>query len=119
MHVMVIASAIVLAMLQNAAATSARSALVDCLRTSAAEAKKSNVTADGLTPHMKQACDAQAAKLKAALVAIDVKNGISRKQASADADLQLEDYYATQEEKYRFMLERDSKPQAAQTASSN
>ena len=115
MPVMIIASAIVLAMLQNAAATSARSSLVDCLRSAAAEAKKTNVAADGLVPHMKQACEAHAAKLKGVLVAFDVKNGISRKQAGADADLQLEDYYATQEEKYRFELERNK----TQTAAAN
>ena len=116
MHVMIIASAIVLAMLQNAAATSARSALVDCLRTASAEAKKGKVAPDAVAAHMKQACGAQHGALKSALVAFDVKNGISRKQASADADLQLEDYYATQEEKYRFLLERESK---TETASSN
>ena len=110
----VLASAIYAAAMQNAAATSARSALVECLRSAAAEAMKTNVAADGLTPHMRATCSAQAAKLKSALVAFDMKNGISRKQAGADADLQLDDYYATQEDKYRYQLEK-----VAKTASSN
>lgn len=114
MHVTIIASAIVLAMLQNAAANGARSSLVDCLRTAMADAKKNNVAADAVTAHMKQACGAHEAKLKAALIAIDVKNGVGRKQASADAELQADDYYATQEEKYRYELEKQQK-----TASSN
>lgn len=108
------ASAIFLAAVQNSAATSARSALTDCLRSAVSQAKSSNVAADALTAHMRQACTAQAGKLKSVLMAFDMKNGISRKQAGADADLQLDDYYAVQEEKYRYELERK-----AATASTN
>lgn len=110
MITLVIASAISLAAVQNAAATSARSALTNCLRTAVSQAKTTNVAPDALTPHMKQVCEATAGKLKAALVAFDVKNGIKRGQAAADADLQLDDYYATQEDKYRYEIEKASKP---------
>lgn len=105
-----IASTLYAAAIQNAASTSARSALTSCLRSAVAQAKSTKVAPDALAPHMKQACEAAAGKLKAALVAFDVKNGIGRKQASADADLQLEDYYAAQEDKYRYELEKTSQP---------
>lgn len=108
MITLVIASAISVAAVQNAAANSARSALTDCLRSAVAQAKSAKVAPDAVVAQMKQACGAQAEKLKTALVAIDLKNGISRKQASADADLQLEDYYMTQEDKYRYELEKTS-----------
>ena len=111
----VIASAIYAAALQNAAATSARSALVTCLRTAVAEAQKAKVAPEALTDQMRQACAAEAGKLKSALVAFDVKNGIGRKQAASDADLQLDDYYATQEDHYRYELEK----QAPKAASAN
>lgn len=114
MITLVIASAISLVAVQNAAANSARSALTDCLRAAVTQAKSSKVAPDAVVEQMKQACAAQAGKLKAALVAIDVKNGISRKQASADADLQLDDYYAAQEDRYRYELEK-----TATTASAN
>lgn len=109
-----LASAIVAAAFQNAAATAARTAFVECLRSAAAEAKKTNVAADGFVPHIRSACAAEGGKLKATLVAFDLKNGIGRKQAAADADLQLEDLYMTQEEKYRYELEKSAK-----TASTN
>lgn len=114
MIMLLIASTIFAAAVQNAAATSARSALTDCLRSAVAQASTNKLAADAIVSHMRQACDAPAGRLKAALVAFDVKNGISRKQAAEDADLQLDDYYATQEEKYRYLLEK-----GAQTASSN
>lgn len=109
-----LASAIVAAAFQNAAATAARTAFVECLRSAAAEAKKSNIAVDGFIPHLRTTCEAQGSKLKAVLIAFDVKNGIGRKQAAGDADLQLEDFYATQEEKYRYEVEK-----SAQTASAN
>ena len=109
---MVIASAISAAAFQNAAATNARSALMTCLRSAVADAEKGKMAVEALTPHLRQACAADAGKLKSALVAFDVKNGIGRKQAAEDADLQLDDYYATQEEHYRYDVEKRS-PKAA------
>ena len=106
MLVMAMASAMYLAAAQNAAVSSSRTAYADCVRDAAVAVKKDKIPLDQLTPRLREACDAQRTKLKDALVAFDVKNGISRKQAAEDADLQLDDYYLAQEERYAYELEK-------------
>ena len=55
-------------------------------------------------------CGAQAASLKSGLVGFDVKNGIKRTQATADAQAQINDYVAMAAERYES---RVGKPKAA------
>lgn len=112
MLTLAMASAIYVATIQNAAASAARSAFSNCVREAAAQAKKDNVPLEGLAPQVRQACEAQGSKLKAALVAFDVKNGVKRSQAAEDADLQLEDYYAAQQERYEYEIEAKKPKQA-------
>ena len=45
-------------------------------------------------------CEAQAASLKSGLVGFDVKNGIARTRAAADAQAQVDDYFAMAAERY-------------------
>lgn len=104
----VLASVLLAAIVQNAAATSARSALTACLRNATAQAKTEKLAVDALVPRLRQTCEADAAKLKSVLVAFDVKNGISRRQAGEDADMQLEEYYLAQEDHYRHDTERSA-----------
>ena len=47
-----------------------------------------------------KSCDSQANNLKSGLVGFDVKNGVRRTQASADAAAQVDDYIAMSTEKY-------------------
>ncbi len=115
MFALAMASAIALATLQSSAAGSARTAFNGCIREAAAQAKKDKVPLETLAAQLRQACDGEGAKLKAALVAFDVKNGVSRKQAGADADLQLDDYYVAQEERYQYEI-KASKPKEALAA---
>ena len=113
MFSLALASAISIAVVQNAAANSARTALTACLKSVVEQAVKDNIALDALTPRMKETCSAPAGKLKAALVAFDAKNGISRRQAAADADLQLEDYYAVEEERFEYELGKKNKTASA------
>ena len=55
-------------------------------------------------------CGAQATSLKAGLVGFDVKNGIKRSQAAADAQAQIDEYFAMAAERYEF---RVGKPKPA------
>ena len=110
------ASVMYLIAAQNAAISSSRTAYGDCVRDAAVTVKKENVPLDQLVPRLRQACEAQRAELKSALVEFDVKNGVSRKQAGEDADLQLDDYYVAQEERYAYELEKaPAKATAAQS----
>ena len=45
-------------------------------------------------------CGAQANSLKSGLVGFDVKNGIKRTQAAADAQVQIDEYFAMAAERY-------------------
>ena len=45
-------------------------------------------------------CEVQATSLKTGLVGFDVKNGIKRTQATADAQAQIDDYLAMAAERY-------------------
>jgi hypothetical protein len=112
MLILTLASVISLAAVQNSAASSARSAFGQCVQTAAADAKKKDVPLEGLVAHLRQSCEADAGKLKGALVSFDVKNGVKKAQANEDADLQLEDYYSAQEERYRYEIAA-RKPKAA------
>lgn len=46
-------------------------------------------------------CGAQAESLKSGLIGFDVKNGIKRSQAAADAQAQVDDYFATAADRYQ------------------
>lgn len=45
-------------------------------------------------------CQAQADSLKTGLIGFDVKNGIKRSQAAADAQAQIDDYLAVSSDRY-------------------
>ena len=57
-------------------------------------------------------CEGQANNLMSGLVGFDVKNGIRRTQASADAKAQIDDYVAMSSEKYQSQV-GTSKPHIA------
>ena len=66
--------------------------------------------ADGFVAFAHANCSSQEQGLKAAIWAFDAKNKVSRKQSEEDANLQIEDYVLTAEDKYRA---RAPKPAAA------
>jgi len=58
-------------------------------------------------------CEAQAGSLKTGLIGFDVKNGIKRSQAAADAQAQIDDYLAVAADRYES---RTGKPKPAAVA---
>ena len=89
-----------------------------CLRDAVASAKAANVTGDGFKAYAQQTCAEAEAKFKASLAAFNVKNGMGRKSATEDAQLQIDDYLFSAEDKYRFSLEPPKTSQAAAIAPS-
>ena len=112
----VVASAIHLASWQNAAAVNARNELLKCLRETATKAESQKMPADGFVAFAHANCSSQEQGLKAAIWAFDAKNKVSRKQSEEDANLQIEDYVLTAEDKYRA---RAPKPAAAASPQGN
>jgi len=97
---MLIGSAILAALWQNAAADGARSQLRSCIKQAAADAKGQKLSADALPAFIHQKCATQEAGFKSAMWAFDSKNKVSRRQSEEDADLQIEDIVTVAAEHY-------------------
>ncbi len=100
MIVLSIASAIYLVALQNAAANNSRDQLMSCLDETVTKGKTASIAADAFVGFARGQCGAPATSLKSALVAFDVKNKISRKQAEADAESQIDEFVTMTSERY-------------------
>lgn len=87
------------------AAAADRSAYVSCLKDAVTSAKSANVGVDAFKDYAHKACASVEQGFKAKLVSFNVKNGMSKKAAAEDADVQLEDYVYTAEERYRYSVE--------------
>lgn len=88
-----------------------------CLREASAKAGNEKVPGDGIEAYLRSACSVDMEKLKGAVVAFRVKNGMARKAALSDADMTVDDYVATPVDKYKFMIEQNSPPSSAPAAS--
>ena len=77
-----------------------RQDFTDCLKKASQQAAAQQVAPDQYGAFATQQCAAPAAGLRNALTAFDVKNGVKRAKAAADAQLQLDDYIAMSAEKY-------------------
>lgn len=93
-----------------------RQAYAACLKDAVANAKVANVPPDGFKAFAHQACAAAEQKFKASLVAFNVKNGMGRKSAAEDADLQIDDYLYSAEDRYSALL---APPRASQAAANS
>lgn len=102
MILLVGATAITLTALQ-AVINVPRDAFRECMREASAKARSENVTGDNFEAYMRNSCGVQIGSLRSALQAFNLKNGMAKKAAAADADLTIEDYVASPVEHYRFM----------------
>lgn len=90
MIMLTMASAVSLLALQ-ASVNAPRNAFAACIKEADTRAKAEKINPDAFGEYVRSACDPAGAKLKSALVAFDVKNGIGRSQAAADAQMVLDD----------------------------
>lgn len=105
-------SAIALSALQ-AGITAPTDAFRSCLREASTKATNEKVPGDGIEAYLRNACSVDMEKLKTAVVAFRVKNGMTRKAAMSDADMTVDDYVATPVDKYKFMIEINTPPPPA------
>ena len=99
-----IATMIAAAMMGQASAD-LRSAYVTCLGEAVKSAKSASITADGFKDYARTNCAAAEGSFKAKLVSFNVKNGMAKKLAADDAEIQLDDYLYTAGERYRVSLQ--------------
>jgi len=96
------------AMLAGASAEP-RQAYAACLKDAAANAKDSKVSADGFKAYAQQSCAAAEDSFRKVLAAFNVKNGMGKKSAVEDAQVQIDDYVYTADENYRFSFQLPKK----------
>ena len=87
-----------------------------CLKSASTDAMTQKIDAAAFGAFAAAACSAQAASLRDGLIAFDVKNGIKRAQASADAQAQVDDYLAMSGENYAARAPKKDPVQTASTA---
>lgn len=85
-----------------------------CLSSALDAAMAQKIAVSDYSAFVLTTCQAQADSLKTGLVGFDVKNGIKRSQAAADAQAQIDDYLAMAAERYES---RVGKPKPATVAS--
>ncbi len=107
MIMLTMASAIYLAGLQ-AAITGPRIAFSTCLKQASAKAETEKVAPDAYEAYVKAACGPQGEKLKAALVAFDVKNGVGRSRALTDASADVTDGFTASTESYKWRQDKQT-----------
>src|SRR5829696_2765145 len=88
---------------QSAAINTQRDNYLACLKSGLESAKTQKMPADAYEAYLRQNCAALEAKFEASLIAFDVKNKVSRKQAASDAQLQVDDFIGTSVERYKLM----------------
>lgn len=100
MIVVTIASVLALAAVSYSPGSDQRAAFSACLKESIAKAKSAKIASGAFDAFARSHCAAQEAALRKAVVAFDVKNGISRKDANESATLELDDYFLGTAERY-------------------
>ena len=88
-------------LVQNAAINNQRDKFIACLEGTEASAKAQKLAPEALEPQLRQTCAAAEDSFRASLVAFDLKNKVARKQATADANLQIDDFVNSTVEHYK------------------
>ena len=97
---------IIAALVQSAAINGQRDSYEACLTKAFDGAKAQKLPAEALDAHLRTACTSVESTFEAALIAFDVKNKVPRKQAAADAQLQVDDLVDNLVERYRALAAR-------------
>ena len=95
----------------DTSAAAPRKAFSDCLKQAVSQAKAQKVGADAFVAFARTHCSATEAALKKAVMAIDQKNGVSRKQALENAEIDVNDYFMSTAENYEYEMSRSAPQQ--------
>ena len=87
------------ASMQASAAAAPRQQFVACLKQTVEKANAGKMKPESFGAFARTTCAAQIGSFKQGLISFDVKNGVARKRADADAELQVEDYLVGASEK--------------------
>lgn len=96
---------LVVTMLMAGSGADLRHDFAECLNLAGAKAQNQKIAADGFVDFARAACSTAAAPFESALTNTNVKNGMSKKAAAADAAGQIKDYYSERLENYKIELQ--------------
>jgi predicted secreted acid phosphatase len=102
MIVLLAASSITLTALQ-ASINAPRDAFKTCLKEASAKAGNEKVAADAYDTYVRAACSGQLGSFKSAAMAFDMKNKMSKKDSSADADAMVSDFLESALDNYKYV----------------
>ena len=100
------ASAMYLAALQ-ASINVPRDAFQACLKQSVDKATAQKITGDGYEAFVRTTCGGELNTFKSAVTSFDMKNKMSRKDASDDADAMIADFVSSSANHYRYVSKSD------------
>jgi hypothetical protein len=109
MILLLAASSITLTALQ-ASINAPRDAFRACLKEASAKASNEKVAADAYETYVRAACSGQIGSLKSATVSFDMKNKMSKKDASSDADAMVADLVGSALDHYTYMVGTNAPP---------
>jgi hypothetical protein len=87
----------------------------DCLKTASSRARAQNAAVESFDAFIRTSCNSIEQPFRAGLVKLNIQHGMSRKDAEADADWTVNDYYAERLENYKSEA-GSAQPKSAKTA---
>ena len=105
-YVAMITAVVVAALMQSAAINNQRDNYLSCLDRALAVAKSQKMASEAVEVHLRQTCASAETSFESALIAFDLKNKVPRKQASADAELQVSDFITNLVDRYKIESSR-------------
>ncbi len=101
-----ITAVILAALIQSAGINNQRDSYESCLAKAFEGAKAQKMPAEALDAHLRTSCASIETSFEGALIAFDLKNKVARKQAAADAQVQVDDFVTSLVERYRALAAR-------------
>lgn len=95
----------------DTSASAQREALSTCLKQAIEKGRADKVGVEGFPALSRDHCAGPEADLRKTVMALDMKNGISRKDAAENAKLEIDDYFLVSAERFEAEVGR-SKPVA-------
>ena len=102
MIILLAASTITLTALQ-ASINAPREAFRTCLKEASNKAATDKVSSDAYDAYVRNACSGPLGSFKSATMSFDMKNNVSRKTASANAEAMIDDFLASGLERYKYV----------------
>ena len=102
MIILLAASTITLTALQ-ASINAPREAFRTCLKEASNKAATDKVSSDAYDAYVRNACSGPLGSFKSATINFDMKNNVSKKTASANADAMIDDFLSSGLERYKYV----------------